>query len=216
MKRLLAFSLAGALACASQAIVLDFEGFPAGTWMREQYSGLGVHITAKNLNSGHPDKAIIFDSAHPTGGDTDLETPGYHPSNTVPYGKILILAENDRDNNHDGLVDDPDDEGGRPAGWIRFAFDARFSSGYIDMIDIEEQGGTIAFKSGGDTVQTIGIPAVGDNSVQRIAWSGFEFDSMKVNLAGSAGIGAVSVVPEPSALIGLALAAGFVLRRRRS
>jgi hypothetical protein len=201
------------IAAASQATVLNFEGFAAGTWMREQYAPMGVHISANNSTSSHPDKAIIFDSANPTGDDSDLATPGYHATNTVPYGKILILAENDRDQNSDGLVDDPDDEGNQPAGWIKFRLDFVAPSGHVDLIDIEETGGTLKFYLNSNLVQTLSIPNMGDNSVQRIAFSGFHFDEMKVNLQGSGAVGELELVPEPATL-GM-LAVGFLALARR-
>ena len=204
---------------ASAQLLLDWEAdgsgepLPAGSWITEQYASIGLHISA--LNYTGPDKAIIFDSANPTGGDLDLETPGYHPSNTKPYFNILILAENDIDGNGDGLIDDPDDEGSRPAGYIDFAFDFHASDGYAVLIDTEESGGTIEFFREADMVHSLPIPATADNAVQTVSWEGFEYDLMRINLAGSAGIGEVNVVPEPATavILGLGLLCAAVRRR---
>lgn len=176
--------------------------------------GPELTISAINNNAGHPHKAIIFDSANPTGGDTDLMTPGYHPTNTTPLGKILIIAENLTDANNDGYVDNPDDEAA--GGTITFQFSTQTFDGYsITLVDIEEQNGTIQLVSGGSVVATHAIPKVGDNSVQTLAASGVVFDEMRVNLVGSGAIGAVSFVPAPGSLALLGCAGLLVVSRRR-
>ena len=55
-----------------------------------------------------PDLGIAFDTANPTGGDDDLRTPGFGVNNSVGYGNVLIIAENDFDWNGDGLIDSAD------------------------------------------------------------------------------------------------------------
>ena len=44
-----------------RAFVINFTGLPAGTVLGEQYSGVGVHISAEG-NGGGPNAAIVFDS----------------------------------------------------------------------------------------------------------------------------------------------------------
>jgi hypothetical protein len=216
MKRLAIVAVFAALASSAFAVTFNFEGFAKGTWMREQYAAQGLHISASNPSG--PDKAIIFDSSNPTGGDFDLATPGYHPSNTTSLGGILIIAENDTDNNGDGFVDDPDDEGDQPAGWIRFRFDNAMSAGSLTLIDIEEGGGKIEFYRSGvnGPVNTLNILAKGDNSVQTMTWSNLSYDSMKVHLKGSGAMDNLSAVPEPGTIAALGLGAALLLRRRRA
>ena len=48
-------------------------------------------------------KLLIFDTAHPTGGDYDLRTPGSGSGNTSALGNVLIISE-------DGDESDPDDD----------------------------------------------------------------------------------------------------------
>lgn len=216
MKRPIVLIAFVAFATGASAQMIDFEGFAAGTVMTEQYAGIGIHISVLNFTG--PDKAIIFDSANPTGGDSDLATPGYHSSNTVPLGMILIIAENDVDSNNDGLVDVPDDEGSRPAGWLRFDMDFLSTGGSVTLIDIEEQGGTIDFFIGGgnSAIQTIGIPSIADNSVQTLTFDGFTYDAMQVNLAGSGAVASINPVPEPATLFALGTGAALLLRRRKA
>jgi hypothetical protein len=183
-------------------LVLDFEadgsGAPllAGTIIDDEFALLGVHVYADNAVACHPDLAIIFDSAHPTGGDSDLQTPGWHPSNTVPYKNVLIIAENAKDCNHDGRVDVPDDEGGQPAGYIKFTFDRLYHCAHVVLIDTEECGGTIKFYRDTDSVGSVSIPKTADNAVTTVTFDGAQFDKMKVNLAGSGAIAEVSLCGE--------------------
>ena len=78
---------------------IDFAGLPAGTILGEQYANQGVHISGV-ANEGLPDKLIVFDTNAPPTHDPDL---------AVDIGNIAIFAKNLTDNNHDGLVDDPDE-----------------------------------------------------------------------------------------------------------
>jgi len=118
---------------------IDFEGLPAGTIVDELSKGLGINDTKINgvvrvigHNTFFPNTnaAVIFDSECTRGTiscegrDQDIATPhedfggpgigiggaagGLFPNDT-PLGNILILARDLRDNDNDGLVDDPDD-----------------------------------------------------------------------------------------------------------
>lgn len=211
-------------AVAHAQVTVDFEtdlgGTPlqAGAFITNQLPGMTV--TAENFARSH-NAAIIFDTANPTGGDTDLATPGYHPTNTVSLGNVLILAENIRDSNGNGLVDVPDDEGTQPAGWIQFELNFLATSAELLLIDIEELGGTIDFSLGTTPVGTIDIPALGDNSVQTLGFGGGSFgggvfDRIRVNLPGSGAIGSVSAVPAPGPLALLMAACSLMVRRSRA
>ena len=123
---------------SSSAIILDFNDLQTGEVVTNQYENMGIIISANNLGWG-PDIAIVFDSNNPTGEDFDLASPwfgGNIPSQTN-LEKILIIAENDADSNNDGLIDNPDDEGSRPAGSIYFDFDETMCSVGFDLIDVE-------------------------------------------------------------------------------
>ena len=146
----------------------DPLNFLAGTEITNQFDYLGVHFTADNFFPGHPDKLIIFDTANPTGGDNDLATPGYHPSNTVPKGMVIIIAENDIDTNPaDGLVDVPDDEEG--GGLINIVFDIPVIFEQATVLDVEDLGSFWRFyDSANNLLLTVPLAAAGDNSVQTI------------------------------------------------
>jgi len=76
MKLVFALSLltTAAASCKSN---LDFNGFAAGTIMSNQYPGVTI--------SGKPKLPMIFDTANPTGGDTDLATSN--------LGKCVVLSQ---------------------------------------------------------------------------------------------------------------------------
>ncbi len=194
------------------AAEIDFEGLPAGTIPDELSSGSGVSgdVTGSIQVNGYSpafglatNTAVVFDSANPTGEDTDLLTPGYGPDNNSPLGKLLIIGEDLIDvSPADGLVDDPDD-----ADLLGMFVDFDFSTirknnrgtvtvNSITMIDIEtEQGedGTFLELSGPDLpVNLITIPPTGDNGVVVVGPIGLSgVDLMRVNLNGSGAIGSI-------------------------
>lgn len=183
--------------CTPTWRVIDFETdgngnvLPAGYRFDGYLPGLRMTVDTDNAVAGHPDLAIVFDSAHWTGNDPDLATPGYHPTNTVPYGKVLIIAENATDTSPpDTLVDDPNDEGGRPAGWIDFAFDDTYAAAELVICDTDEgeSTGTIQFFMDATLVGARSIAVLGDNSIQTIGFAGAEFNRLRVNMPGSGSI----------------------------
>lgn len=124
----------------SSALVLEFDNLQVGEIVSNQYDEInGITISAKNMGGG-PSIAIVFDSLNPTGGDSDLASPwsgGNLVSSQTILEKILIIAENDIDADKNGLIDFPDDEGGRPAGSIYFEFDSPICSIGFDLVDVE-------------------------------------------------------------------------------
>lgn len=204
------------------ALTLDFEldavdqPLLPGQIIDHELAAIGVHISAHNNHRRHPDLAIIFDSANPTGGDHDLLTPNpdLHPSNTIAYGNVLILAENDRDRNRDGLIDNPDDEGRRPAGYIHFDLDNTYSAADFALIDIEETGGFIEFFRNDQNAGIANIPSTGDGGIVNLAFANSDFDAFRVNLAGSGAIAQVNLIPEPASLALILLGLTSLTRRR--
>ena len=139
-----------------------------GQVLSDEWAQVGMSVSATNGVSGHPDLAVVFDSAGPSGGDTDLATPGYGPGNDTALGKLLICAENDVDANADGLVDDPDDEeaGGRML--FNFDEDITFFSTTVLDVDGSEVDTFDFFDAQNNLLATIDIAALGDNSVQQL------------------------------------------------
>jgi len=137
-------ALAAAVATASlgahaSADRIDFDDLVHGTIVNSQYQAShGLTIAANNPNRNF-DIAAAFDSNRSNTRDSDLESPwsgGNLPTNT-DLGTLLIIQENKRDRNQDGLLDFPDDEGRRPGGSLTFDFDKAVSSFGFTLVDIE-------------------------------------------------------------------------------
>jgi len=115
---------------------LDFNAFSAGTIIDDEYADLGVTVSA----SGGSGDAMIFDSANPTGGDSDLA------SDTLEG--LLIVSE-------DGDQSDPDDNAG--GGSLFFDFDDMVRMKGVTFKDIEETSGegtrVIFYDDNGDVIQ---------------------------------------------------------------
>ena len=120
------------------ATVLTFDEpllFEHGIVVSEQYAFLGVHISANNYNRNF-DLATAFDPKTSDTKDPDLqwEFDGGNAQDTV-LDNVLVLSE--RDDFDEGIVDRPDDEGGRVAGELIFDFDQVQSSIGFHVLDVE-------------------------------------------------------------------------------
>lgn len=218
------------LAGPAHALTMDFDHdargnvIKRGQFIDEEYADWGVHIRANN-NARPFDAAIAFDSLNYTGGDNDLRTDSqrYGLNNDRERGMVLILAENIKDKNHDGYVDSPDDEGARPAGYFDFLFDTNVNAGGLVMLDVDNQqepGSVQFFLDGSLLSQSFNFLALGDNSIQTLDWSGFEYDKMRINLGGSGAVAEVAAnpIPEPVTVVlvaGAVAAAGIRASGRR-
>ena len=148
----------GAADCDSACpLILDFDtdggGNPiqAGQDVSEAYGSLwGIHIAVYDLGGTVPSTPIAFDSAAPTGGDDDLGTPneahggpgigsGGTWTNLTPLQNLLINAENTRDSDGDGLVDDPDDE--NDGATFVITFDEPHCVDGLTILDIQNHQG---------------------------------------------------------------------------
>ncbi|MEB3356612.1 MAG: DUF4347 domain-containing protein [Synechococcales bacterium] len=148
--------------------VLNFDGvdgapLAAGTVITDQFEGLTVSTP------DNPFGAMIFDSANPTGGDTDLSAPD--------LGNVLIVSE-------DGDSADPDDNA--TGGTLRFEWDSLVDIASLGVLDIEETGGFIQlFNGDGGLVQELEIPALSNNEFQEIVLNASAIARLDVVLAGS-------------------------------
>ena len=107
---------------------LDFDepGLPAGTLITDQFMGLTIRSDELGV--------MIFDTANPTGGDTDLA------SDTL--GNVLILSE-------DGDSSDADDNA--TGGTFYFDWDGLVNIDSIGLLDVEE-GGSITLYGADDSI----------------------------------------------------------------
>ncbi len=141
---------------------IDFEanadGFhlPAGTIVDNEYAAYGISVTT-NDPVNHP--AMIFDTANPTGGDSDLGTPGSGPGNDTPLGNVLIISE-------DGDTSDPDDDAA--GGTIIFSFEQEVGVASVGVLDIDSDEGAVitAFDGDGNEITSVAALALGNNSAQ--------------------------------------------------
>lgn len=173
---------------SSGAAVIDFNGLPAGSVVAgESPTGDTVsenpftEFTLSCINNGcGPNSLVLFDSQNPTGDDADLGTPnvdfggpgvGWGGSSGRPgendecWGNLLIVAENVKDCNGDGLVDDPDDEAG--GGVIAFEFERAVIVQRIVLVDIDYgETASVRLYNESGLAATLPAQALGNNSVQ--------------------------------------------------
>jgi len=173
--------------CPAPGFVIDFTGFPAGTIMAEQYASRGVTIGGI-ANRDFPSAVVLFDSDAPPTHDPDLH---------VKLGNIAILPVNLTDSNHDGLVDDPDENnyGGKQV----YAFDEPVHIGSFLFIDKDH--GTpdeaIAYDAGGNVITTASIPVKGNGSVQRIEVNASNVSLLVIDYRESAALTGIEVNCQP-------------------
>ncbi len=200
--------IAMGIAGSANAEFVDFDSLTAGTVVTNQLAGQGISSVSTNTTFG----AMIFDTANPTGGDTDLATP---VSGTVgpgatngAFGNVLIISE-------DGDTNDPDDNAG--GGTIRFDLSFTASDLILNIIDIEESGGSVEIFMGNSSVGSAPIVQLNDNSLQLVSIPSVDFNRIDVTFASSGAVGDIQFVPTPGTLA-LAGFAGlpFVSRRRKA
>jgi len=177
-------------------------GFKAGQWVTNELSHLGITVSAINQGGGvganHPDKAILFDTANPTGDDFDLMTPNpNNPTNNTALGYVFILAEDDYDVDNDGLVDDPDDE--RGGGEIRFDFDKAVTFDTVLVLDCDanEVDTFFFYDEYGMELGAFPIPDLPDGSVQMIEVGLSGVYAAVIDLGGSGAVAKLRFCPDP-------------------
>jgi hypothetical protein len=227
---------------ASHALSINFDvdgsGVPIvhGDVLDDQYSVLGVHLSADNPNRAF-DIAVAFNTNANGTADADLEAP-FAGGNLVgtDLGNVMIISENPAGSQ-------PDDEGNRPAGTLIVDLDFQASALGLDVLDIDSvtaEGGGIDFFLEGTLVGSFDwvdlVTAAsglfdasivfGDHSANRIASialsdlegsDGSAFDRFVIRMGGSGAVDNLEiteVVPEPSAAL-LVACAGMLLALRR-
>lgn len=182
---------------------VDFDSLPTGTILTNQFEDRLLTVTAHNNDSHNPDKAIIFDSANPTGGDYDLGSTneafggpgvgwgggnGQAGKNDQALGKLLILAEDVEDANQDGLVDEPDDE--HDGGWIKFHFQDKMDLFYdLKYLDVDANGGRVEAYGFWGVVKSKSLTNLGNNGVTKISsFMAENVHDLKISFTNSIGV----------------------------
>jgi Ca2+-binding RTX toxin-like protein len=152
---------------------INFQDQSAGTIINGQYTAQGVTISSAN---GY-NPPMIFDTAHPTGGDTDLATSN--------LGNVLILSE-------DGDSSDPDDNAG--GGTFRFDFDGEVTVDSITLLDVEEGAWIKVFDEHGRLLEQIDARTADNGQLTvNIDTPGAAF--MTIQLAGSGAVDNLKFTP---------------------
>ncbi len=161
--------------------VLTFDQLEAGTTVSDQYADLGVSVSTKGLG-GDFDPAVnvpmVFDSANPSGDDTDLAT--YFNE------MVLIISE-------DGDATNPNDD--RYGGDVVFDFATPADVGGLTLIDVLDDGGSdgigariFAYDAAGGQIGKevdVGSDGGGDNAVTVVDLAFADVSRLVVELTGS-------------------------------
>jgi len=133
--------------------IINFNDFNKGTIIDDQYDGVSISGTALNKHkkgiSGN--RAMIFNSDHPTGDDHDLEF-------SDRWG-ILILSE-------DGDTRDPDDN--EFGGTFTFRFHQEVQMNSVIILDNEEGVDIVMRDVNGVKIDKVWVPPKGDNTQQAV------------------------------------------------
>jgi cysteine-rich repeat protein len=174
--------------------IVDFEGERAGKIVAQVTTARGRPVVVKGTNPRFDCKknaAVIYDSACSRGkctaGDTDLGTPnedfdgpgegkggeeGSPSENSTARGNVLIIADNLRDADSDGLVDNPGDQA-----WATVIHEFDFSAfapttvrglTLIDVEDAETPASIEIFDMTGASLGSFPVPTTGDNGVVEV------------------------------------------------
>ena len=152
---------------------INFNEFARGTVIDNELQAKGLTVSAiRNGGDPHkPGEAMIFDTANPTGGDSDLKTNN--------LGKVLIISE-------DNLSKDPDDNAA--GGTLRFEFDGVAKVKQLTFLDTEESAWVKFYDEDGHHIRTIDVHGVGNNQQKTVNFNVDGVARMDVILGGSGAI----------------------------
>ncbi|WP_299590091.1 tandem-95 repeat protein [uncultured Tateyamaria sp.] len=146
---------------------IDFNNLATGTVVDNEFAAEGVTISA----IGGSNKAMTFNTAHPTGGDDDLATTNLN--------QALIISE-------DGDSNDPDDEA--HGGTLRFVFDEPSTVNRLTFLDIEESAWVKFYDTNGHFIKQVDVHGVGNNGQRIVDFDVDNVGRMDVILGGSGAI----------------------------
>ena len=167
---------------------IDFNGLNSGTIVDGQYADDGVTISAV----GGSGDAMIFDTANPTGGDSDLATTN--------LGGVLIVSE-------DGDTTDADDNAG--GGTLVFDFENEVRVKSLTFLDIEETACMVFYDADGNVISEQFVDPTGDGGQREVTLDVEGAARMEVILQGSGAIDNL-VYDDPGADVGGGAADGIV------
>ena len=148
-------------------VLLTFNDLTAGDVVNNQFAADGVTISS-NHECNPP---MVFDSANPTGGDTDLA------SSTL--GNVLIISE-------DGDSSDPDDNAG--GGTLIFDFDEPSDVVNFNVLDIENGGTVKLFDENGDLIAELPLTTTADGGTGVMDVNVDDVSRMEISINGSGAI----------------------------
>lgn len=245
MKTMRMCVLAAGLAMGAQtsAQTYDFSSLVHGEIVTNQFEP-ALQIIGTNPNRAF-DIVAGFDTSitGPT-SDPDLQGPPWAGGNlaidddNVDLGVALILAQNDRDIDNDGILEHPNDEGNRPAGTLDLRFANAIPAFGFDVVDIEgtvSEMSSLDFYLGGvllgsvdlmdfvDNANALYDPSIvfGDNHANRFQpvsaahFNAAGFDRVVINVGGSSAWDTFVVVPAPASAMLIGLGGLAAARRRR-
>jgi len=161
-------------------VMVDFNDASAGDVVADQFQGVTVSAQRNGDADDSENDAMIFDTNAPTGGDTDLSFSD--------QGNAVIISE-------DNDSSDPDDNAG--GGTISFDFEVPSEVVSLNILDVEEAGGSVdLFNADGDLLQSLDIPATGDNSLFTLDINVAGVSAFDVNLVGSGAVDDLKYIPE--------------------
>lgn len=149
-----------------------FDAGNSGDVVSTQFDGFTVTAQRSGDSANSENDAMLFDTNNTTGGDRDLGYTG--------KGQVIIISEDN---------DSSDADDNARGGTITIDFDNPSDVTSLELLDIEENGGTISvFDINGDLIKTVSIPGSTNNSAQTINIDAEGVASMEVNLVGSGAI----------------------------
>ncbi|MFT5733071.1 MAG: hypothetical protein ACJA2W_000781 [Planctomycetota bacterium] len=164
-----------------------------GEVVTDQWGAINMTVSATSTTS----TVAVFDSANPSGGDTDLVTPGTGAGNTVALGHLLVLPDALVDTNGDGFLENVSDDAA--GGVMRFDFAEPYRMCSATVLDIDDTNfSELRFYIGSAmALETIPLTNMGDNSVQTLTFDKRDVRRFELVLGGSGALGRLGMVPCP-------------------
>ena len=189
---------------------MDGSPMPSGKVATTQWAALGITISARNNNSSHPDSALVFNSAWPTGNDLDLGTPnidfgglgigtggglGMPGQNAYGLANLLVIAEDLVDANLDGFVDSPSDD--NTGGELILSLNTPRYVESVKVVDLDNGQGQVRVRQASGAVLLFAIPQLGNNAVTDVMLQTDSVVEVAVIFAGEGALAELKYCPDP-------------------